>query len=357
MHVGVVAPPWIPVPPPAYGGTEAVIAALVGGLSRRGIRTTLFAHADSAAPGTVLSAEPPAAGIHMGDALTELSWAAAADEALEACDVVHHHSFAGLVCSTRSDGLLMTNHGPFESRSEALLRHVATRAAVIAISRSHARDANVPVTVIHHGVDLQQFPIGRGRGGYLLFLGRLDPSKGAHTAIEVAKRAGLPLIIAAKMRDPHERQYFHERIEPHLGDRVRFVKEPGRPRVMKLLGDAVALINPIQWNEPFGMVMIEAQACGTPVLAFDCGAAPELVLQGTTGFISSTIEEMVADLEQIDTLSRDDVRAHVEEHFGADRMVEEHLALYEEVASHPARSRLTLVDSVAATQQRSARPA
>ena len=139
MHVGLVAPPWIPVPPPAYGGTEAVIAALADGLSRRGIEVTLFAHAESAAPGTLMSADPPAIGIHMVDAMTELSWAAAADEALADCDVVHHHSFAGVVCSTRSRGLLMTNHGPFESRSEALVRHVATKAGVIAISRSHGK--------------------------------------------------------------------------------------------------------------------------------------------------------------------------------------------------------------------------
>ena len=357
VHVGLVAPPWIPVPPPAYGGTEAVIAALEDGLSRRGIRTTLFAHAESSARGTLLSAEPPVDGIHMGDAMTELSWAAAANEALADCDVIHHHTFAGVVCSPRSHGLVMTNHGPFEPRSEALLEHVAAKARVIAISRSHGRSANVPVTVIHHGVDLQQFPVGRGRGDYLLFLGRLDPSKGAHTAIEVAERAGCPLIIAAKMRDPHERQYFHEYIEPRLSDRVRFVKEPARPRIMKLLGDAVALVNPIQWNEPFGMVMIEAQACGTPVLAFACGAAPELIKQGRTGFISSSVDAMVADVGRVDTISRRDVRAHVETRFSADRMVDRHLALYEAVANEPESSRLALVEIDAEAEQHRARPA
>ena len=157
------------------------------------------------------------------------------------------------------------------------------------------------------------------------------------------------------MRDPHERQYFHEHIEPRLNHRVKFIKEPGRPRIMKLLGDAVALVNPIRWNEPFGMVMIEAQACGTPVLAFDWGAAPELVEHGATGFISSSVEQMVADVGRVGTISRAHVRAHVEQWFGADRMVEQHLALYEAVANHRGSSRSALVEVDGETEQRPAR--
>src|SRR6478736_9886999 len=183
VHVGLSAPPWIPVPPPAYGGTEAVIATLAKGLKSRGVEVTLFAHPDSAAPVRLRSATPPREGTHMGDLMSELSWAASADEALAECDVVHHHSFAGVVCSSRTDGLVITNHGPFEPHMDALLRRVARDAAVVAISNSHAEDATVPVTVIHHGVEVEQFPYGDGSGGYLLFLGRLDPSKGAHRAI------------------------------------------------------------------------------------------------------------------------------------------------------------------------------
>jgi glycosyltransferase involved in cell wall biosynthesis len=330
MHVGMVAPPWIPVPPPAYGGTEAVIESLVRGLSARGIDVTLFAHPDSTAAATVLTADPPAHGVHMGDAMTELAWAAAADLALSDVDIVHHHTFAGAVCSSPDRTLVMTNHGPFEPRSRALVEQVARRSRVVAISRSHAATAPVPVSVVQHGVDIEEFPFGDGGGGYLMFLGRLDPSKGAHIAIEVANRAGLPLLIAAKMRDPHERRFYKQFIAPALGERVRLVEEPGRRQARELLAGAVALVNPIRWKEPFGMVMIEAQACGTPVLAFSEGAAPELVAHGRTGFLSSSVDEMVRHVAWLRRLERGDVRAHVEEHFSARRMVDQYVQLYDE---------------------------
>jgi len=331
MHVGLIAPPWIPVPPPAYGGTEAVIATLANGLKSRGVEVTLFAHPESTAPVRLRSAVPPREGTHIGDLMSELAWAASADEALAECDVIHHHSFAGVACSSRTDGLVMTNHGPFEPHMDALLRRVARTASVVAISNSHAEDANVPVTVIHHGVEIEQFPFGDGAGGYLLFLGRLDATKGAHRAIEVARRAGRPLIIAAKMREPHERKYFHDEIEPRLGDGVTYIREPRRNATLKLLAGATALVNPILWKEPFGMVMLEAQACGTPVLAFGCGAAPELVRHGSTGFISTTVDEMVDDVARIGEISRRAVRTHAETSFSADRMVDQYLDLYEAV--------------------------
>jgi len=329
MHVGMVAPPWIAVPPPAYGGTEAVIGELVCGLSARGIDVTLVAHPDSTAPVPLLSGDPPVVGIHMGDAMTELAWGAAADLLMPDVDIVHHHSFAGVLCSSPERTLVMTNHGPFEHRSRALVERVAGRSHVVAISQSHAAAAPVPVSIVHHGVNIEEFPSGQGIGGYLMFLGRLDPSKGAHTAIEVAERAGLPLLIAAKMRDPHERRYYEQRIAPHLSERVRFIEEPPRTQVLELLADAVALLNPIRWKEPFGMVMIEAQACGTPVLAFDHGAAAELVAHGRSGFLSSSADEMVGHVQGVRRLERGDVRAHIDNNFSARRMVDSYVQLYE----------------------------
>src|SRR3954447_20871828 len=138
MHVGMVAPPWIAVPPRAYGGTEAVIGALVCGLPARGIDLTLVAHPDSTAPVPLLSADLPPADIHMGDAMTELAWGAAADVLMPDVDIVHHHTFAGVLCSSPERTLVMTNHGPFEDRSRALVERVARRSDVVAISRSHA---------------------------------------------------------------------------------------------------------------------------------------------------------------------------------------------------------------------------
>ena len=192
------------------------------------------------------------------------------------------------------------------------------------------RQPGLPVSaVIHHGVRPEDFPVGAGDGDYLLFLGRFSPDKGAREAALAAHEAGVDLVIAAKMREPDEVAYFHDQVEPLLDSSVRYVGEVGMQRKLELLGSARALLNPIQWPEPFGLVMIEALACGTPVLTLHSGAAPEIVDHGITGFVSDSADGLVPAIERIGELDRTACRTAMETRFSAARMVEDHLTLYE----------------------------
>jgi glycosyltransferase involved in cell wall biosynthesis len=182
--------------------------------------------------------------------------------------------------------------------------------------------------VIHHGLDVDSFPLGEGRGGYVLFLGRMSPDKGAHRAIAVARAAGRPIVLAAKMWEPAEDRYFTKVVEPLLAEDAVYIGDVGGQHKLELLGAAEALVNPIRWPEPFGLVMIEALACGTPVLAFPEGAAPEIVDHRRTGFLCSDEEDMASMVDRARGLDRRECRNAVATRFSTARMVEDHLALY-----------------------------
>jgi len=229
-----------------------------------------------------------------------------------------------------SGQVVTTNHGPFTPEANDIYAQVVEQAALIAISHDQASHSTVPVSaVIHHGVRPDDYPVGAGDGDYLLFLGRFSPDKGAREAALAVHEGGGNLVIAAKMREPGEVEYFHEQVEPLLGTRIRYVGEVGRQHKLELLGSARALINPIRWPEPFGLAMIEALACGTPVLTLRWGAAPEIVDDGTTGFVCDSDADLVAAIGRVGELDRADCRRALETRFSADRMVREHLDLYE----------------------------
>ena len=337
LKIGVIAPPWVSVPPPVYGGTELVVDVLVRGLAAAGHDVELFTTGDSTCPvrrkwlfGAALgtTADPSLEHAHVREAY----------EVLSEVDLVHDHTWAGppWALQWRPDlPVVTTNHGPFHPEARAHFGAIADRVAVVAISHAQRRGApDIPVAgVIHHGLELGRYPLGTGAGGYLVFLGRMSPDKGVHRAIEVARRAGWPLLIAAKMWEPAERRYFAEVVEPLLGADVVYVGEVAGDDKLRLLGDAAALVNPIAWPEPFGLVMVEAMACGTPVLAFPHGAAPEIVDHGRTGFLcmhESDMAERVADVVQLD---RGVCRASVAARFSAARFVEQHVELYRRVLS------------------------
>jgi glycosyltransferase involved in cell wall biosynthesis len=201
---------------------------------------------------------------------------------------------------------------------------------IVAVSHAQRNSApDLPVmAVIHHGVDLSRFPFGRGGGGYVLFLGRMSWEKGAHRAIEVARAARRRVVLAAKMWEPAEREYFAKCVEPLLGDDAVYVGEVGGERKLRLLADAEALVNPIRWPEPFGLVMIESMACGTPVVAFAEGAAPEIVADGSTGFLCSDKRDMARRLDLIETIDRRRCRDRVATKFSTHRMVADYRNLY-----------------------------
>ena len=254
--------------------------------------------------------------------------------------MVHDHTMAGPFYSERFPGLPVatTIHGPFNEELTDLYRANADRVPIIAISHAQRRAApDIPIArVIHHGVDASLFPVGDGTGDedgpFVLFLGRMAADKGAHRAIEVARKAGIRIMLAAKMREPWEMHYFSEQVEPLLGSDARYLGEVSHERKLDLLASASALLFPIRWNEPFGMVMIEAMACGTPVLAFPEGAAPEVVDDGRTGFLCDDEAAMVEAIGRLDQLDRNDCRLAVEGYFSTQRMVAQHIELFESLA-------------------------
>jgi glycosyltransferase involved in cell wall biosynthesis len=343
VRVALIAPPWLPVPPPAYGGTETVIDQLARGLQARGHEVLLCATGDSTSPALTNWEYDVAETSRIGAMAVEITHVMHAYEHVTRADVIHDHTLTGPVRAAAHGALpvVTTNHGPFDRELAAVYRQIAPRVRVIAISECQARAglaAGVAVDrVIHHGVDASTIPVGRGDGGYLAFLGRMIETKGADLAARAARAAGIPLKIAAKMREPAEREYFDRVIRPLLGGDVEYVGELSATEKFDFLGGAVGLLNPLRWDEPFGLVMIEAMACGTPVIAPRRGSVPEIVEHGRTGLVYHPSAGLARMLGRLDILDRDACRRAVETRFSADRMVRQHLELYERVARQPAR--------------------
>jgi glycosyltransferase involved in cell wall biosynthesis len=338
MRIALVAPPWAPIPPQLYGGIEVVVDRLARGFAAAGHEVLLFATGDSTCPVPRKWVLERAEGQRIGFAVPELRHVMAAYDAVGGFDIVHDHTVVGPVYAQQTQGppVVTTIHGELNAEMRDLYGHIARRVPVIAVSHAQRKPApQLPIArVIHHGIDAADFPIGTGAGGYCLFLGRLSPDKGAGRAVQVAHKAGVPLIIAGKMREAWERDYFDAEVAPLLSDEIRYVGEVQHEQKLELLAGARALLFPIRWNEPFGLVMIEALACGTPVLAFPEGAAPEVVEDGRTGFLCHDEAQMVEALGHLDAIDRAACRAAVEGYFSTERMVREHLDLFEDVVEH-----------------------
>jgi glycosyltransferase involved in cell wall biosynthesis len=238
--------------------------------------------------------------------------------------------------------VVTTNHGPFSDELIDLYRVIADDVPIIAISHDQARRAGdlAIAAVIHHGLDLDRFPVGDGsgddRGPYFVFLGRMAPEKGARRAALAAKQAGARLLIAAKMREPLEHAFFADQVQPLLDDDIEYIGEVGHEEKTALLGGATALLNPIRWPEPFGLVMIESLACGTPVLAFAEGSAPELVEHGATGFLCADIDDLTERMAEVRDLDRATCRRAADSRFSTSRMVDDHVRLFESIVGRVA---------------------
>jgi glycosyltransferase involved in cell wall biosynthesis len=342
MRIALISSPWLPVPPPAYGGTEAVLDTLARGLRAAGEDVLLCAPGDSTCPVPIAATRSRSAGTDAVGAAVELAHLVRAYEA--ACrwgaDVVHDHTLAGPLFAPRFDlPVVTTNHGPFDDELLPLYRAISSLAPIVAISEHQASTAqDIPIAaVIHHGIDVDAFPLGEGAGGFAVFVGRMTAAKGVDRAARIARAAGVPLKIAAKCREPAEHRYFREHVAPLLGDGVDYVGEVAHDERCALLCDACCLLNPIDWDEPFGMVMVEALACGTPVVATRRGSVPEIVVDGA-GYVGESEEELAEAITRVDALDRCACRALVAQRFAASRMVTEHQDLYRRIGAGVGRS-------------------
>jgi glycosyltransferase involved in cell wall biosynthesis len=334
LLIGLIAPPWLPVPPRRYGGIEMVIDVLARGLMAAGHQVLLAAPAGSTCQVPQVDGLPAGEPERMGHTVVEIPYALSAYAALKGVDVLHDHTVAGPLClrPTGRIPVVTTNHGPFNTDLNPIYAEMSRRqgVAVVAIShhqKSTARNVKI-AAVIHHGIDVADIPVGDGAGGYACAIGRMTPAKGIREAILVAREAGVPLRISAKMREPLERQYFDECVGPLLGGDIEYLGELNVEEKYQLLGGAFALLNPIQWPEPFGLVMIEALACGTPVLATGCGSAPEIVDDGDTGFVRTELSALANVLHRAGDLDRNRCREKAVSRYSTERMVAEHVQLY-----------------------------
>ena len=326
LRIGMVAPVWLPVPPTGYGGTERVVAVLVEGLVESGHDVTLFAAAGSVTRAhlvTPLESPPP-----LGDPASmsdDLFHTTTAFLHAGEFDIVHDHSGMGPALGAMLTGrteVIHTLHGPWTALSRRFFGLVHDRVHLVAIS--HAQRAANPCLryagVVHNGIDLTVHPYNPVKEDFLVFVGRISPEKRPEVAVEVARDAKLPLVMVIKRNEPAERAYWDQIVVPRLGDDVLVLDEPPQAVKTDVLGRARALLFPIDWPEPFGLVMTEAMACGTPVIARPLGAVPEVVTDGVTGFLCSTPGRMVDAAAAATELRPEDCRARAEQCFSAQAM-------------------------------------
>ena len=332
MRIAQIAPVWVPVPPPTYGGIEQVVSLLADGLTERGHDVTLFAAQGSRTRATLVS---PVAAQHdlsqLGSSVNEeiLHALPAYLRGKDDFDVIHDHTGVGTALGAAAAAaggapVVHTLHGPWTDDTRRFVATASPPVHLIAISRSQAEgnpDANY-AGVVHNGLDLDAHPWRKEKDDFLLFLGRCNPEKGPEVAVEVAKKAGLPLVMAIKRSEDAERRYWDEAVAPRLTGDEEILFDVNLEQKADLLGRARATLFPIQWPEPFGLVMIESMACGTPVIARPLGAAPEVVRDGETGFLVDTVDEMAEAVGRAGDISAEACRKHVAEHFSAAAMVE-----------------------------------
>ena len=340
MKIAVIAPVWFAVPPTGYGGIEWIVSLLADGLADAGHDVTLFASGDSHTRAKLVVVFPRHRAGAIGRTFWELKHALSAfgrartsstsSTTTPACSARRSARRPRLPSCTRCTARWTASRGEIYE----MISRVAPEVGLISISMNQRKPkpdlnwiANCP-----NALDFSVYPCKPHRGDYLLFLGRLSPDKGAHRAVAVAMEAGLPLKIAGKMQEPKEREYFHGLVEPHLVDGIEYLGEVTHGEKVELLQNARATLFPIEWEEPFGLVMIESMACGTPVIATRWGAVPEVIEHGRSGIIVDNYRQMADALTEADELDPNELRRYVEEEFSPQRMVRDYVDAYERAA-------------------------
>ncbi|WP_035984313.1 glycosyltransferase family 4 protein [Leptolyngbya sp. KIOST-1] len=358
MRVAQVTPLWEQVPPLAYGGTEMVVSLLTEELVRRGHQVTLFASGDSQTQALLepgcdralrpLGVLPPAYAGYEQRQLGHV-FGHASD-----FDIIHSHMDAAALAPTHHSQtpVVHTLHGPFTAASEQIFGQYRQQ-NLVTVSRSQQRPElglNYVATV-YNAIALEQFNFYPQPQAppYLAFLGRMSVEKGPHLAIAIAQRLGWPLKMAGKV-DAEDQAFFDREVAPHIdGEQIVYLGEVSQSQKKPLIGHATATLFPITWPEPFGLVMAESMASGTPVVAMALGSAPEVVAHGETGFLCHSVEDCVAAVGQIHQISRQACRDHVALNFGVGRMVDGYEAVYRAVIGQRDRS-------VSETRDRDMRP-
>ncbi len=336
MRIGIIAPAWFAVPPLRYGGIEWVVSILADGLVGQGHDVTLFAAGDSQTTARLVTSydEPPS--MRIGLSMPDLHHALTCYARSDSFDVVNDHSgpLGAALGAAVSTPVCHTVHGPLTGEPGdvySLIGQVSPRVGLISVSdhqRTPLPDLNWLATC-HNAIAMDAYPFHADNDGYLLFLGRMSPDKGAHHAVALARETGLPMILAGKMQDVEERHHFEAHVKPFLGGNIEYVGEVSHDEKVRLLQHARATVFPIQWPEPFGLVMVESMACGTPVVATRQGAVPEVIEQGRSGIIVDSPEELAEAVAQAVTLDPAECRASAIERFSADRMVDDYVAAYQ----------------------------
>jgi len=346
MRIGQVSPLYESVPPKLYGGTERVVSYLTEELVRQGHDVTLFASGDSETAADLVAVTPRSLRLddHCVDQLAHhIVLVERVRQMAREFDVIHYHiDYLHFPVSRRmSVPYVTTLHGRLDLPDLQPVYREFHDTPIVSIS--DAQRVPLPhagwIATVPHGLPVDLYDGHESPGDYLAFIGRISPEKGADRAIEIARRSGLPLRIAAKVDDV-DRAYFEEHIEPLLqGEGVEFVGEIGERDKNEFLGRARALVFPIDWPEPFGLVMIEAMACGTPVVAFPGGSVPEVLEDGVTGFIVDTVADAVAAVRRTGDLDRRRCRTEFEHRFTAERMARDYVAVYERLTAEPRQRR------------------
>jgi glycosyltransferase involved in cell wall biosynthesis len=333
MRVAMLAPISWRVPPRHYGPWERVVSLLTEGLVQRGIDVTLFATADSVTSArlSAVCPSPYSETAGMDAKAWECLHISAVFERAAEFDLIHNHfdflplSYSGLVDTP----VLTTIHGFSSDRILPVFQKYNSRTYYVAISEADRHDGIDYLATVHHGIPLEEFTFRRKAGDYLLFFGRIHPDKGVAEAIELSRRSGRRLILAGIIQD---QAYFERHVAPQLdGDRIRYIGSVGPDHRDEILGAAYALVHLINFDEPFGLSMIEAMACGTPVIAFRRGSVPEVVRHNETGFIVESLDDAVGAIQLVAGLDRGRIRRHVELNFSRDKMVEGYIEAYKEV--------------------------
>jgi glycosyltransferase involved in cell wall biosynthesis len=344
MRIGIVAPVWFAVPPSGYGGIELVVSLLADGLTDAGYDVTLFASGGSHTRAKLVSPldvapDPHLLGNPWYDAYHALASYLHADE----FDVVHDHAgVVGPVLGALLQGrppVVHTLHGPWTEPTRLLYGLAAKHIHLVAISEAQRRDnTEVPYAgTVYNGIDTNVYPYREDKEDFLVYIGRANPDKAPVTAISAARHVGRQIKMIIKRNETPEKAYFDEAVGPLLGDDVEVFENVTHEEKVDLLGRAKAMLFPINWPEPFGLVMVEAMACGTPVVTTNWGAAPELVEDGVTGFRRDGYGDLIDALNWVDEISPAACRARVEQRFSAPAMVEGYARLYEQLAAEGRR--------------------